>query len=896
MIDETQVEQLLIEHGSSEEAKKMIRLARSGNPISCDNRLGTSIISFFSRKMGSKHLELQSRTVAAPAATMYEYDAACLEYWPRPFYIDLTIIDEKGNSISRQRYIPGFLVIRSDGIYVHDWKDESDLIGKAAKSGQYFKDGDGRWHNSAAERYFKSIGLAYELRSTLEFPRTYIENIMFLEDYRSTKCPELPESIKFDLIKLISERGSVPFLELVHDHSFSADHIFTALVKKVVFADLFNQRLHVASDLLIFKNEYIAKAHQLVNSDINPILPLPGFGKIAPGAKLSYDGKEFEVMLVGGGNVLLRGDGGKRLTLRIDDVVKLFTDNEINIVNEVNNKNNLTTLAELSHAKIEKALTRWDILTSGCCDKVSRRTIDRWKESMSVAVSTLDKIILLTDNNDKKGNRSKRLPDIVESLAEHAIRTFYNTSEGRTATAAYYLYKQLCEENQVIPMSYPTFTKRVKSRGSMKDREGKRKAYQESHIPLYLDYNIPVHGVYPHEVCYIDHTVMNVATIGPKGTELGKPIFTHAVDGNTTQSRAFFLGYDPPSAKVVLLTLRDYVRRNNRLPKILVVDGGKEFRSNELKLFCRLYEIDIRHRPSGKCRGGSPVERSMGTTESEVIAQMVGNTRIMKNARMVTKSVNPFPKASWTLTALHGALDSYLFDIREERLHPTLGLTPKEYERVRFMETGQREHNLIRFDQNIMLITCPHTKNKFHKIDLQRGVWADNAYYWNDEFKIAKKNEAVEVRVEPWCANVVYVYFRDHWIAAIHRDLRPYQGRTSREVELAIRTERGLAKVNAAKDRLRDTNSKKMRGICSPDVFDTRIGEQQREMAYLYNRLGMGVAIPGPWQVKEISDLQAVNSSPDLADNPVDALEEIGCNSSGKDSDDDFWGDIDGYY
>jgi len=81
----------------------------------------------------------------------------------------------------------------------------------------------------------------------------------------------------------------------------------------------------------------------------------------------------------------------------------------------------------------------------------------------------------------------------------------------------------------------------------------------------------------------MDHTILNLATVGEDASALGKPLFTVATDGHTTQTRAFYLCYEPPSAKVVLMTLRDYVRRNHRLPKILVVDGGKEFRSKELK-------------------------------------------------------------------------------------------------------------------------------------------------------------------------------------------------------------------------------------------------------------------------------------------------------------------------
>jgi hypothetical protein len=489
-------------------------------------------------------------------------------------------------------------------------------------------------------------------------------------------------------------------------------------------------------------------------------------------------------------------------------------------------------------------IKRLSEITNGRSNNFSERSIQRWTSKCEGATSTVDKIIALAGRLGDKGNKEPRLNDQVESLAEEAIRKYFNKPEYRTRLAVYQKYQSLCEEHHLDPMSYTTFTIRVKKLKSTKAREGKKKDYQEAAIPLLLDYVFPVNGFFPHDVCYIDHTTLNLATVGPDGSELCKPLFTLATDGHTTQTRAFYLCYEPPSAKVVLMTLRDYVRRNHRLPKILVVDGGKEFRSQELITFCKYYEIDLRFRPAGQPRGGSSVERALGAAETEVIAKMEGNTRIMKNVRMVTKSVNPFDRATWTLTATYGALEEYLFEIRNERIHPSLGLTPRDFESMRMKETGMREHILVKFDENIMLMTSPHPKHWFHKIDRQRGIWVDNAYYMHDDFKTAKNREECEVRVEPWIANVVYVYFRNRWVAAIVRNMKTLDGKTRYEWQIAIRTERRLAKVNANNDRLSKLSAKKMLGLWSPEKYDERIGKQQREMKYLYERLGMTVAMP----------------------------------------------------
>ena len=154
-----------------------------------------------------------------------------------------------------------------------------------------------------------------------------------------------------------------------------------------------------------------------------------------------------------------------------------------------------------------------------------------------------------------------------------------------------------------------------------------------------------------------------------------------------------------------------------------------------------------------------------------------------------------------------------------------------------------------------------------HRIDRIRGVWADNQYYWADELRSARKLESVEVRIEPWNANVIYVHFRGRWIPAIARDLRPFAGRTYYEVQLALRAERRAAKVRANGARQSKLSAKKMVGLWEPAKFDPRIAVQQREATYLYERLGMTVAMALPELVRHadqtpVSALDSTEKAP----------------------------------
>ena len=240
------------------------------------------------------------------------------------------------------------------------------------------------------------------------------------------------------------------------------------------------------------------------------------------------------------------------------------------------------------------------------------------------------------------------------------------------------------------------------------------------------------------------------------------------------------------------------------------------------------------------------VERAFGAIEEELFAQMRGNTRQMRDPRLVTKSVNPFLRAVWTLSGLWGAIEEYLFLLRPERIHPALGMTPNQFEAMRLNDTGNRDHTLIRFDENIMLLTCPHAKRPFHSIDRRRGIWVGGMYFWHSAMAITPKKAKVEVRVEPWMANVIYAQIGNRWVAAIARNLRPYAGRTRREVEVALREEQRLARDMARKDSLSARQLNKKERLWAPETFDERLSKQQDEEAYLYQRLGMTVALPLP--------------------------------------------------
>ena len=176
---------------------------------------------------------------------------------------------------------------------------------------------------------------------------------------------------------------------------------------------------------------------------------------------------------------------------------------------------------------------------------------------------------------------------------------------------------------------------------------------------------------------------------------LGKAWLSLAIDAESRRVVGFYLSFEPPSYRSCMMVLRDIVRRNGRMPDMIVVDNGKEFKSREFKRVCKLYGCSIRYRPAGQPRHGSVMERLFGTTQSQLIHNLSGNTQLMKHVRTVTKSVNPNNFVEWTLPALHGALDFYFENLYGTENHPAHGEEPVKHFVSRMAETGMRLHRIV---------------------------------------------------------------------------------------------------------------------------------------------------------------------------------------------------------
>lgn len=455
------------------------------------------------------------------------------------------------------------------------------------------------------------------------------------------------------------------------------------------------------------------------------------------------------------------------------------------------------------------------------------------------------------------------------------------------------LYKTKCKKESVVPMSFPTFLVRVEKHGKPRMRGGERAAYRAADIPLYLDIREPVHGLFPHEVLYIDHTLLNIFLDGPCHEEWGKPWLTCGRDGHVPCARAMYLDMRAPSQSAALMILRDYVRRWKRLPRVIIVDGGPEFKKGAFGFFCGAFGIEVRYRTTEKPRGGAPIESLFGVTEKELIDGLEGNSIQFKQPRQISLAQLPNERRRWRFESLYLALESYLFGNRPNVVHARLGVTPLEYEAIRLQETGEREHLTVLVDENLLLMTSTYPPGHFHKVHPHRGIWETGGYYWHPDMSCLA-GKPLEVRVEEWCANVIYVNTGRQWVTAIKRVVEPYLGRQRYEVVQALRAADRFNQLAAQRGRNTAEHARRMVESSDPLIFDQKIAQQRQVIGAWYGAMNMTAARQIPPELAVAPATADVSQPAILLSSPNDVSEVDRTSTPAETSSADIWSEPDG--
>ena len=753
-----------------------------------------------SRKMGVT-IQFESHRVELSFVYEMEHDPDVLEFYDQAPPIPLEY--ESGNARRLAvMHTPDYFVIHRGSAGWQECKHEHELEKLAEKSpNRYCREHDGRWQCPPGAAHAEQFGLYYRLRSSAEIDWTLQRNLQYLEDYWRFEAAEVALTI---CERVRAEVAAAPGL-LLSDlfrktkGAASRDDVHRLIATGDVFVDIRAAGLMETEKVRVFPNRETAVAYGRVE---NPPYrgERPPFVHFTPGASIMWDGRVSMIVNSGEKTVSLLGEDRALTEIPVETFDMLVKDGRIAGAEPrlTPGSTHSELLSTASEADLKVANHRFEVVRRHLngeppreATRMPERTLRLWVAKYKEAQKQYGSGYLgLIPRSSQRGNHGGKLPEGTRALLNQFVEQDYETLKQKTRFATWAMLLRACEEKGIVAPSYVTFCLAVRQRPvfeSVLKRQGRRAAY--THEPFYwqLAPTTPRHGDRPFEIGHIDHTELDVELLcSGTGRSLGRPWMTLLIDAFSRRCLALDLSFDAPSHRSCMMILRACVERHGRLPQIVVIDGGPEFQGTYFESLLARYECIKKTRPPAKARFGSLMERVFGTTNTQFIHNLRGNTQITRNVRQVTKAVDPREHATWTLGTLHERLSEYLFEVYDTIDHPALGQGPREAFRVGFEASGFRMERMIPYDQEFLMATLPTTPKGSAKVTPGRGVKIHHVYYWSSRFQDpAVENQRVPIRYDPFDAGAAYAFVQGHWVQCHSEYHTVFHGHSEKELMIA---------------------------------------------------------------------------------------------------------------
>lgn len=798
--------------GVSEEAQKVLERIRSSDPAR-RVQSGTRSVSgtYPSKKMGVT-IQFESHRVELAAVYEMEHDPDVIEYYDQPPSFKLDYAGMNGRRLG-VFHTPDYFAIRQNTAGWEKCKTEEHLEKLADKNpNRYCRDEDGTWRCPPGEAYAEQFNLYYRVRTSKSTDWIFQRNIQFLEDYLRTDLSPIEKSARDSAFGIVTSEPSVKLddLFLRTEGVATRDDIYTLIAAGDLFVDLTAAPLVEPQQVRVFPNSETALAYaHIVEISQEATANRPRFIDLALGSTMEWNNRAWKIVNVGDQMVSLLGDGNAFTELPLAAFELLVKEGRITgvpvPVETSLNEEAAKILANASEDDFRIANHRANIV--GCRlrgerlpdnNNVSERTLRYWVAQYKVMEAKCGNgYIGLIRQTHRRGFRGSKLPPATWRLMTEFIENDYETHKQKRKYEVWIVLKGECDKRGVIAPSYKTFARAVRRRSGYRQtlrRKGPRAAYKEEPFYWQLEQTTPRHGDRPFEICHIDHTELDVESPSSRtGRTLGRPWLTLLTDAYSRRILAVYITFDPPSYRSCMMVLRQCVKLHGRLPQIIVVDGGAEFRSTYFDTLLARYECTKKTRPPAKARFGSVCERLFGTTNTQFIHNLRGNTQIMRNVRQVTKSVNPKGKATWPLGHLYDRLCEYSYQIYDQIDHPALGESPRNTFIEGLARTGRRPHRFIPYDEDFLMWTRPTTPKGTAKVLAGRGVKIHHLVYWSDAFRDPEiENTQVAVRYDPFDAGIAYAFVAKRWVRCYSEHYLVFHGRSEKELMIATKELRAL--------------------------------------------------------------------------------------------------------
>ena len=799
MLTEDELAELCQKHQLSDVAVATIRRVRQ-SPPSRIVRSGTHnvVTHYASRKMGCVIKAEANRTELA-AIYVWDHDKTAYEFYDQPPAIKKIHVLDNGKTRAHL-YTPDFFLLAEDFIGWVECKPEGWLKGQeAGPSPQYIRDDQGRWRCPAAERYAHSVGLGFVVRSAAESDPITTQNIADLSDYYRDDCP-VPSKEQLAAARQFMGMNGWCWLRdrLANDKGLSADTILKLIADEQLHVDLQAfplvkepHRVRVfATRALMDSSEFWLPA-MLAAPDIaiHQVEPVAG-------EALVWDGTACEVLNVGETEIFLRMGTGVMQNLPLADFERLVRSGAIVGTREVANPRALAAAEVLRHSSAEdvkSAMNRYycihpELCPPGETSKGCERAVRKWKAMARRGHAVYgNEFIGLLPTIRHRGNRMRRLDARTLEILHQVIDDEVKSEAAPGLFACWAMVVDACKSAGLMAPSRKTFMAEIKRLISpealKKAREGEKAGYNLELPFISLNRETPKHGTRPFEIAHIDHTALDLQFVNEStGTPMGKAWLTVMIDAFTRMILAWVITFDDPSYRSCMLVIRDCVRRHGRMPRIVVVDQGAEFKGTYFEQLLAYLGVHKRMRPASHPRFGNIMERFFGLQNTQFTHVLHGNNKALQSPRSMSPTHDPRNLAIWNLRAFREAFEGFLSKVYHAVEHPALGISPSVAMEVGFLQSGARAHTLIAYDRNFLIATMPTTVKETSKVQQDGSFKANKIDYFADGL-LDYVGQSMPVRYDPFDVSRAFVMGRSGWIEAHSLYAHELAGRTEKEIE-----------------------------------------------------------------------------------------------------------------
>ncbi|KVU05507.1 hypothetical protein WK62_13320 [Burkholderia ubonensis] len=713
------------------------------------------------------------------AALSYMFDDQVVGYLDGAISLNIAYPSRNGQTI-HYNHVPAFLVMTADQLYLDDWLPFARTEKSDQQSGGRFVVAGNQTRSPQVEAAAIALGLTYRLRTDRELSDRVSRNQDFLRTYL-LDSGSVERGFDRELAEFFQLNGYATLGELFDALPHRAkDDFYLALAERRILSDWSSAFVKDCNRFMVFRDAVALDLYQhSFAQPANDGLPPWHRELLAVGAKLTLAGTHYTVAASGNLEVLLQSEEDREpLILRQSFVEQAYASGTLVLIDRVDDPPGLTvdspwrcaSTRAVQHAqKMRDLLAAWEAGDrSAAVREYSDRTYREYARKKREATACgSDVLAAFLPRWQARGNRLIKVKPEVDELMTKAIEEKYETLTGKSK---WFVYGELCDELAEIgeTVSKQTFLKRIKRENGARmerKRRGRKAAYQVTPLHWTMNRETPVHGDYPMQFVHIDHTPLEIEVVSMEsGETLGRPYLTLLICAYSRRILGFYLSLLSPRYLSCMAAVLDMIRRFGRVPATLIFDGGAEFGSRDFFNLLNFLRIEAKSRPASACRYGAVIERYFGVTQTMLLHNLPGNTKMRRCVRELTAETNPARLARLTLPDLYEGLERFFFDIYDTRRHGTLRASPRSFYETGMLSSGERLNRLKRYADCI-----PHAFPTAHGttriLDAQRGLRLNYDWYRNPRLESARYHQRpVEVKMHLLRPEIAYARVDGEWI------------------------------------------------------------------------------------------------------------------------------------